>query len=85
MPKKPAQPCDLRIAYAGNVFLLAPLSRRGREWLAEATDSDDPGPVEIRLRYLDDVLFKAHRAGMRLYAGIHWPCLDVMQRGRWTT
>jgi len=49
----------LRIAYAGAVFLLTPLSPRGREWLAEATESE---------RYLDDVLFKAHRAGMRLDA-----------------
>jgi hypothetical protein len=49
------------------VFGLEPLSPRGREWLAEATESDDAGPLEIpRLRYLDDVLWKASKAGMRL-------------------
>jgi hypothetical protein len=66
MPKKPAQPCDLRIAYAGNVFLLAPLSRRGREWLAEAVECDGAGPVEVSLQHLDAVVSEARRGAVVL-------------------
>jgi hypothetical protein len=73
MPK-PAQPCDLKLDYAGAVFWIEPHSPAGREWLEQAISPigetsqapDQRGRAVVPLRHLDEVLRMASRARLRL-------------------
>jgi hypothetical protein len=66
MPK-PTEAADVRIAYAGAVFVLEPHSAAGRQWM-EATVEDSTGlpAVRLPLAMLDEVLRLAGRARLRL-------------------
>ena len=67
MPKKPVQPCDLKLGYAGAVFWIEPHSPAGREWLEQAVENPEGlRAVRLPLRHLDEVLRMAGRARLRM-------------------
>jgi hypothetical protein len=74
MPK-PAQPCDLKLDYAGALFWIEPHSPAGREWLQTIEHSqigetcqapDQRGRAVVPLRHLNEVLRMASRAKLQL-------------------
>jgi hypothetical protein len=61
-----AEAHDLRLRYWGKVFSVEALSARGKDWLGQRVGAEEPGPVQIRLQFLDEFVDDANEAGLVL-------------------
>jgi hypothetical protein len=61
---------DLHVRHAGNIFLLAPESQTGRDWLSEHAPDDAQWfgrCLVVEHRYVQDWALQALEAGLRVH------------------
>jgi hypothetical protein len=63
---EPTKSADVRVRYAGGVFVVEPLSPAGEAWLDRTVPNRPPGGVHIAMRLLDDVLSRIRQARLQL-------------------